>query len=299
MTVRADKEGRLPDGTRTLNGRLAVDGRMLNAMSVDLEDWFCVYNLSGAIPRKRWDDCESRVGANTRRLLELFAKHDVRATFFVLGWIAERHPGLIAEISERGHEIATHGYSHTMLTELSPLEFEEDLKKALAVTQKSTRDPIVGFRAPSFSLTSRTMWALDVLSRHGIRYDSSVYPVAHHPDYGIPDAELSIHQITDSVTEFPLGCAELFGARVPCSGGGYFRMMPYPATRWLLERCNRQGRPFVFYIHPWEIDPGQPRVPAPALKRFRHYINLDKTHDRLDRLLGSFRFTSIRDILHL
>jgi len=175
--------------------------------------------------------------------------------------------------------------------------FEEDLKKALRVTRPLVRQDIMGFRAPSFSITRDTLWAVDVLVRNGIRYDSSVFPIGFHPDYGMPDAPLSIHYLGDSLIEVPLSCAEFLGRRVPCSGGGYFRLLPYAATRFLLRRCNGQGRPVIFYLHPWELDPGQPRVRLAWLKRFRHYHNLDKGLGRLERLLTDFEFGPIKELL--
>ncbi len=268
---------------------------MKNAMSIDLEDWFCVHNMSQAIRREDWDKCEMRVIANTRRILELLARHKTEATFFTLGWIAEQVPELVREIETAGHEIATHGYSHTLLTEMTPESFEADLKKALLVTRRCVNQEIVGFRAPSFTVTSKTLWAIDVLTRNGILYDSSIFPVGFHPDYGMPDVSLSVYRHNaSSLVEFPMSCAEVMGSRIPCSGGGYFRILPYAITKRLLERCNAQGRPVMFYFHPWEIDPGQPRVKLPVFKRFRHYYNLDKTMGRLDRLLKDFEFTSVR-----
>jgi polysaccharide deacetylase family protein (PEP-CTERM system associated) len=269
--------------------------KIKNAMSIDLEDWFCVHNMSQAIRREDWDKCEMRVIENTRRILALLAAHKTEATFFTLGWIAEQVPELVREIEGAGHEIATHGYSHTLLTEMTAESFEADLKKALLVTQRCVNQEIVGFRAPSFTVTSKTLWAVDVLTRNGIRYDSSVFPVGYHPDYGMPDVSLSVYRHdASSLVEFPMSCAEVMGGRIPCSGGGYFRILPYAITKRLLERCNAQGRPVMFYIHPWEIDPGQPRVKLPVFKRFRHYYNLDKTMGRLDRLLNDFEFTSVR-----
>lgn len=267
-----------------------------NAFTVDLEDWFCAYNLRIGI--EKWDGCELRVVDNTHRILEVLAKHTTRATFFVLGWIAERVPNLVREIEGCGHEIATHGYSHTLLTQMTPEAFEADLGRALAVMRGCCHQKVLGFRAPSFSVTSKTLWAIDIMAKQGLKYDSSIFPVSYHPDYGIPGASLSIHQI-GSITEVPMSCARLFGRNVPCSGGGYFRIYPYPVTRFLLGQCNAQGRPVVFYLHPWEVDPGQPRVRLSWSKRVRHYANLDKTLSRLDRLLGDLKFTSIREVLGL
>lgn len=272
---------------------------MLNAISIDLEDWFCVNNLRDAIHREDWGTQVSRVARNTRLLLHLLGMHRTEATFFVLGWVAERLPELIEEIDHQGHEIATHGYSHRLVTEMTPEEFDADLQRALEVTHQATKQEIVGFRAPSFTITSKTLWAADILVKHGIKYDSSVFPIGFHPDYGIPGASLSVFQLREGLMEFPLSCADYGRVRLPCSGGGYFRLLPYPLTRLLLRRCNTQGRPVMFYLHPWEIDPSQPRVDLPPLKKFRHYVNLDKTYSRLDQLLRDFQFTSARKVLGL
>ncbi len=267
-------------------------------MSIDVEDWFCVYNLSRLIPYADWDKYESRVERNTARLLDLFARHQVEATFFVLGWVADRFPDLVKEIERRGHEVATHGYSHRLLTFMQPEEFRVDLRRSLEVLAKTASQEVRGFRAPSFSVTQKTLWAIDILRESGIRYDSSVFPVEFHPEYGIADAELRPHQLAEGLTELPMGVAEVLGRRVPCCGGGYFRLYPYGMTRWLMRRCNQQGRPVMFYLHPWEADPEQPRVEGlPWSKRFRHYTNLEKTEERLERLLGDFSFTSARKFL--
>jgi polysaccharide deacetylase family protein (PEP-CTERM system associated) len=271
---------------------------MKNVMSVDVEDWFCVYNLSRLIPYAEWDRCESRVERSTTRLLDLFGKHEVEATFFVLGWVADRFPDLVREIERRGHEVASHGYSHRLLTFMQPPEFREDLQRSLEVLARSAAQPVRGFRAPSFSVTRKTLWAADILKESGIRYDSSVFPVGFHPDYGIADAELQPYELAEGLTELPMSVAEVFGRKVPCCGGGYFRLYPYSVTRWLMRRCNAQGRPVMFYLHPWELDPGQPRVAGLSWsKRFRHYNNLDKTEERLERLLDDFSFTSARKLV--
>ena len=267
---------------------------MLNAISIDLEDWFCAYNLR--IATKDWGKQELRVVDNTHRILNLLDQHNVQATFFVLGWFAEHTPDLIREVERRGHEIATHGYSHTVLTAMTPAEFEIDLQRALDITRSCVTQDIIGFRAPSFTITNKTLWAFDILARNGIRYDSSIFPISGHPDYGIGDAPLAIHP-RGALTEVPMSIAEIAGRRVPCSGGGYFRLFPYAVTKFLFERCNRQGRPVIFYLHPWEIDPGQPRRKLSMSKSLRHYINLDRTLARLDRLLTDFQFTSIRKVL--
>lgn len=269
---------------------------MKNALTIDLEDWFCANNLRITI--EEWDRRDLRVVENTDRILDLLDRHSVQATFFVLGWIADRVPALVQEIEQRGHEIATHGYSHTLLTEVTPAEFEADLCRALEVTRRLVTQPLLGFRAPSFTITRKTLWALDILARHGIKYDSSIFPVRFHPDYGMPDAALSIHRI-GPIIEVPMSVARILGRNIPCSGGGYFRVFPYAITRFLLQQCNREGRPAVFYLHPWEVDPGQPRVKLSFSKSFRHYMNLDKTLERLDHLLDDFEFAPVREVLGL
>ena len=271
---------------------------MKNVMSVDVEDWFCVHNLSGLIPYSEWDRCESRVERATLRLLDLFGRAGVEATFFVLGWVAERFPDLVREIERRGHEVASHGYSHRLLTFMRPDEFRADLLRSLEVLAGVASRPVRGFRAPSFSITPKTLWAADILRESGLGYDSSVFPVGLHPDYGIADASLTPYELTDGLTELPMGVAEVLGRRIPCCGGGYFRLFPYRLTRWLMRRCNAQGRAVVFYLHPWEIDPGQPRVAGlPWSKRFRHYNNLELAEERLERLVSDFSFTSARTML--
>ena len=273
---------------------------MLNAISIDLEDWFCVHNLSGAIRREDWDTCELRVRDSTRRLIELFDRHNTRATFFVLGWVAERIPEVIRELEDRGHEIAAHGYNHLLLTEISPEEFDQDLARALeAIRGCGIKSRPLGFRAPSFTMVKATKeWALPILEKHGFKYDSSVFPIGFHPDYGMVEAPLSPYKITADLHEFPMSCLEMFGKRFPFSGGGYFRLFPYAYTKYCMQKVNDQGRPAVFYLHPWELDPGQPKVKNLSLsQRFRHYRNIDQTEKRLAKLLADFKFTTIREVL--
>ncbi len=272
---------------------------VVNALSIDVEDWFCVNNMSGTIRREDWEVCESRVVRNTDRILNILKQHYTKATFFILGWVAERFPDIVRKIDEEGHEIATHGYSHSLLPSLSPEEFEDDLAMSIEVLSRHTTQDIIGFRAPSFTITKKTLWALETLKKYGIKYDSSVFPVGFHPDYGVRESPLSPYQIADNLLEFPLGCFELIGRRFPCSGGGYFRAFPYLYTKFGINQCNKTGRPVVFYLHPWEIDDQQPRLKIPLSKRFRHYNNLHRTEDRLKQLLQDFRFTTIRKKLNL
>jgi polysaccharide deacetylase family protein (PEP-CTERM system associated) len=273
---------------------------MRNVMSVDVEDWFCVYNLSAHIRYEDWDRCESRVERNTIRLLDIFRKHRVEATFFVLGWVADRFPDLVREIEHQGHEIASHGYSHRLLTMMRPSEFRADLERSLEVLARVTTQKVRGFRAPSFSITRKTLWAVEILRELGMEYDSSVFPIGFHPEYGIPGSELGPHQLAEGVIELPMSVARVLGWKIPCCGGGYFRLYPYALTRHLIRRCQAEGRPVIFYLHPWEADPGQPRVRGmPWSKAFRHYNNLEKTEARLERLLEEFSFTSVRTLLRM
>jgi polysaccharide deacetylase family protein (PEP-CTERM system associated) len=272
---------------------------MKNAFTIDLEDWFCVYNMSTIIPRSEWEEYDIRVTESAHNILNVLDEFRVKATFFVLGWIAEREPALIADIHSRGHEIASHGYGHALLTDLTPKTFEDDLIKSLMVIQECTDQKVIGYRAPSFTITSKTQWAFDILAQHGIKYDSSIFPVGFHPDYGMADAPLGIHKSKNDIVEFPLSCVEIYRRRIPCCGGGYFRLFPYTLTKYLIKRCNAEGRPTIFYLHPWEVDREQPRVRLPWKKRFRHYHNLAKTLSRLRRLLTDFHFTTARGVLGL
>jgi polysaccharide deacetylase family protein (PEP-CTERM system associated) len=266
---------------------------MRNLLSIDLEDWFCVSNFDDLLGREVWDACELRVVASTRRLLELFDRRGVRATFFVLGWVAERAPELIREVAVAGHEIACHGYHHHRLGYLDPAGLDADLAKVMPLLRELSGASIEGYRAPSFSLTKQTLWAVPVLERHGLRWDSSVFPFGGHPEYGIADAPLEPYRIGDQLIELPMSVVELGGRRLPCTGGGYFRLYPYELSAALIRRCHRAGRPAIFYAHPWEFDPEQPRMPLSAVKRFRHYNNLGKTLDRLERLLVDFEWGPI------
>ncbi len=272
---------------------------MQNAISIDVEDWFCANNISETINIKKWEKCESRIKQNTFRILSILDKKGVKATFFVLGWIAERYPEIVVKISSEGHEIATHGYSHSLLTKLTPQEFEKDLCQSIETIRRCTDQEIIGFRAPSFSITRATFWAFDVLRKYKIKYDSSIFPVKYHPDYGVPDVPEGPYKVKDGLWEFPLSCFKVFGKNVPCSGGGYFRVFPYFFTRYGIRKCNSSKRPVVFYLHPWEVDPQQPKIDISPLKSFRHYYNLDKTEKRLEHLLDDFEFTTIKEVLKL
>lgn len=272
-----------------------------NAMTVDVEDYFHVSALAGVIKRADWEQRESRVVNNTRRLLALFERHGVRATFFVLGWVAEREPGLVREIARAGHEVACHGYSHELVYRQTPTVFRDETVRAKRLLEDLIGAPIAGYRAASYSIVKSSWWALDILSELGFEYDSSVFPI-RHDRYGVPDAPREPYAVTTpqgrKLVEFPLSTALFGGYRFPVSGGGYFRLFPYVLTRFGLRRINdNEHRPFIFYLHPWEIDPDQPRVKASLLSRFRHYNNLSRCEARLDLLVKEFRFGSVRDVL--
>ena len=253
--------------------------------------------MKNKIPREKWKDQEKRINKSTQIILELLDDYKIKATFFVLGWIADSTPDLVAEIYNRGHEIGTHGYSHQLLTEIDPETFEKDLVKSIRTIEGCIKQNIIGYRAPSFTITKNTQWAFEILARNGIKYDSSIFPINFHPDYGVPHAPLGIHKQVNGVFEFPMTCVEIVGKRIPCCGGGYFRIFPYAMTKYLIKRCNKEKRPAVFYLHPWEVDPDQPRVKLPWKKQFRHYHNLDKTLMRLSRLMKDFNFSTAREVL--
>jgi polysaccharide deacetylase family protein (PEP-CTERM system associated) len=274
---------------------------IVNAMTVDVEDYFHVAALAGSIDRSTWDQREYRAEVSTRLLLDLFEESNIRATFFVLGWVARRSPELIREIARRGHEVASHGMSHKLVYNQTIEEFSSETYESKALLEDLIGAPVLGYRASTYSITSRSLWALDILKEAGFAYDSSIFPIRHDM-YGIPDAPQVPSRITtpkgESIVEFPMSTAPMFGTRIPVSGGGYFRLLPYWLTRAGLHKLNHElQRPFIFYLHPWEVDPGQPRVRTNWKSRFRHYTNLGGTEARLRRLIGEFRFGRVRDVL--
>jgi polysaccharide deacetylase family protein (PEP-CTERM system associated) len=269
-------------------------------MTIDVEDYFHVSGFAGTVSRSDWDTYESRVCRNTERLLGLLEASNVHATFFVLGWVAERFPRLVRRIHADGHELASHSYDHGLVYDKTPDAFREDLRRARTAIEQASGVRVNGFRAPSYSVTTRSLWALDVLAGEGYTYDSSIYPI-RHDRYGIPDWNRHIHQLTRSrrtLWELPGSTVRRAGVNLPIGGGGYFRHLPYRWTRWGINRLNvDEGQPAIFYIHPWEIDPDQPRLNAGAASQFRHYRNLHRTEARLRRLLAEFRFGTIADVL--
>ena len=268
------------------------------AMSIDVEDWFQVENLKPVIPRETWDTRESRVVRNTSRILDLLQEHRARATFFVLGWVAERQPDLIRRIAEGGHEVASHGYGHDLIYNLSPAQFRSDVERGKKLVEDVTGQRVTGYRAPSFSITD---WAVAILQELGFEYDSSVFPTVAHDRYGRltgVDAGHPVLELRPGFHEVCISCLPLGRRGLPWGGGGYFRMLPYKAWRAGVRRILAGGAPYMFYLHPWEIDPGQPRVQGLSpVSRFRHYLNLARCEDRFAALLRDFHWTTVRSLL--
>jgi polysaccharide deacetylase family protein (PEP-CTERM system associated) len=265
---------------------------LTNAMTVDVEDYFHVNAFADVIERRQWDSFDMRVDRNTRCVLDLFAAANIKATFFVLGWVAQRKPELIRYIAAQGHEIACHGLNHELVFRQTPAVFRDETVTAKKVIEDAVGQRVRGYRASTYSITKQSMWALDILEELGFEYDSSVFPMRHDV-YGVPGASrFSYRTPSGKMLEVPLSTVEVFGARVPCSGGGYFRLLPYAAFRWALRRLNNvDQQPGVFYFHPWEVDPEQPRVAGASWKsNFRHYTNLAATAGRLSRLLRDFQW---------
>lgn len=270
----------------------AATSAQANYLSIDVEDYYQVSAFESLVGLARWEDYTPRVEANTGKVLELLQTHGVSATFFVLGWTARKFPGLVRQIQALGHEIACHSLHHQLIYTMTPAEFREDTRTAKDILEQITGTPIRGYRAPSYSITRDSLWAFDILEELGFTYDSSIFPI-RHDRYGIPDAPRFPYRLAGrSLMEFPLSTARLCGLNVPVAGGGYFRLFPYAFTRMALQGINqREGQSFIFYLHPWELDPEQPRVQgASPLSRFRHYLNLSRTEQRFARLLKDFNF---------
>lgn len=270
---------------------MASSSPITNALTIDVEDYFQVSAFAPHIDRANWDTTECRVERNVNRLLDMLARHDTKATFFTLGWLAERYPALVRRIVADGHELASHGYGHERVTDLTEAAFFDDIQSAKAILEDIGGVPVVGYRAPSFSIGAGNLWALDTLERAGYRYSSSIYPV-QHDHYGMPDAPRFAHQIRTGLMEIPPTTLRLLNRNLPSSGGGYFRLFPYALSRWMLQQVNqRDAQPAIFYCHPWEIDVDQPRVKGISAKtRFRHYVNIGRTEQRLERLIQDFRW---------
>jgi polysaccharide deacetylase family protein (PEP-CTERM system associated) len=268
-----------------------------NALTIDFEDWY----QGLEIPHAEWGRFDDRIVSVGRRLLEILDRANVKATFFVLGFVAEKHPEIVREIAAAGHELATHGYSHTLIYRQTPDVFREELKRALAAVEQVTGEKVLGHRAPFFSITKQSLWALDILGELGVRYDTSIFPVMNYR-YGIEDAPRWTYDIDANghpVREFPISTWRILGKNIPIAGGAYFRIFPYAITRAGFRSINRGGKPAVFYLHPWEIDPDHPRIDLPRRIAATHYFNLKATEGRLVRLLHDFRFAPMKEIVNV
>lgn len=275
-----------------------TDAPFKNVISVDVEDYFHAESFSDICPRAQWDSYETRVVDNTRRLLALFSELQVEATFFTLGWVAEKFPALVREIAEAGHELACHSYWHRMIYKLDPKEFREDTYRAKQTIEQIAGTPIYGYRAPTYSIVNDSLWATDILAELGFTYDSSIFPI-HHERYGIPKAPrlpFQLNTASGPLVEYPIATFRVWGdTNFPFAGGGYLRLLPWWYNRLGLSRAENEGLPVIAYIHPWEIDPEQPRLNGRLNSRLRHYTNLGKTYNRLARMLRRGNFTSFRN----
>ncbi len=275
---------------------------LTHAMTVDVEDYFHVAAFKDNIKVADWDSMPCRVEQNTARLLQLFDDKNIKSTFFVLGWVAERYPQIVRDIVAQGHEVASHGYSHQLIYSQSQDVFREETAKSKSILEDQSQCPVLGYRAASYSITRKSLWALDILAELGFTWDSSIFPT-HHDNYGIPGSPAQPYKIITSsgaeLTEFPLTTAKVLGQSIPAAGGGYFRQYPYALSRWLFNRASdNQSKPQIFYLHPWEIDPEQPRVESASLfSCFRHYTNLHRCLPRLERMIDDFTFGTVSESL--
>jgi polysaccharide deacetylase family protein (PEP-CTERM system associated) len=267
------------------------DTTITNALTIDVEDYFQVSAFAPHIARSEWNTRECRVEHNVNCILEMLAHRGTKATFFTLGWIAERYPQLVRQIVQEGHELASHGYGHERASDQTEAAFFADIQLAKIVLEDLAGSEVNGYRAPSFSIGSGNLWAFDCLARAGYRYSSSVYPI-RHDHYGMPDSPRFAYEVRPGLIEIPITTLRVLNRNLPSSGGGYFRLLPYALSRWMLSRVNRQDRESgIFYFHPWEIDTGQPRIAGISSKtRFRHYVNIGRMEERLNQLLGDFRW---------
>ena len=273
---------------------------IVNALTIDVEDYFQVSAFAGHVARSDWDGHPCRVERNVDCILELLSEAGAQATFFTLGWIAERYPDVVRRIRDAGHEIASHGYAHERASEQEPEAFLADIRLAKSILEDITGDEVRGYRAPSFSVSAVNTWAFDCIAEAGYRYSSSIYPI-RHDHYGVPDAPRFAHEVREGLMEVPIATVRMMRRNWPAGGGGYFRLLPYAVSRWSIRRINGvDGRPAIFYFHPWELDPEQPRVNGASAKaRFRHYVNLHRVEARLRQLLGDFKWDRVdRVFLH-
>ncbi|MEJ2619750.1 MAG: DUF3473 domain-containing protein [Candidatus Thiodiazotropha sp.] len=280
---------------------MTLQTRQINAITVDVEDYYQVSAFNKQVTKADWEGYESRVYDNTQRILKIFDDNSIKGTFFVLGWVAERNKKLIKEIDDLGHEVACHGYSHDLVYNQTPEKFLDETRQSKAIIEDIIGSAIKGYRAASYSITGKSLWALDILTECGFTYDSSIFPIVHDR-YGIPGAKTRPHRLTtekgNQIVEFPLSTVGIMKRRLPVSGGGYFRLFPYWLSKAGLKRVNQNDRmPFIFYMHPWEIDEGQPKIKSSRLSEFRHYNNIHKFETRLLKLVSDFEFSTVSEVL--
>lgn len=276
-----------------------TQGRLRHAMSFDVEEHFQVAAFWSVARRREWDQLTSRVEHNTRKIADLLSEHSTKATFFVLGWVAERHPHLVKTLAQQGHEVASHGYGHELVSTQSPMQFREDVRRSKHILEDLIGRPVVGYRAPSFSITAQTEWAISVLIEEGYRYDSSIYDRfrSTQGSRAIRTGTYQLETQAGTIWEVPPSTMNTCGLQLPVAGGGYFRLFPYAASRMFLKNLEKQGAQLVMYLHPWELDPEQPRMDGPVLSKIRHYLNLSKTEQRLRWLLRDFSFAPINEVI--
>lgn len=276
---------------------MKIEKLTLNALSFDVEEFFQAHNLSRAAPPASWEKFPSRIDSQMELILSILREADIRATFFFLGWVAERHREIVRKVMDEGHEVASHGYGHQFVYLQAREHFREDLRKSLNILQDITGKKVLGYRAPSFSITRNCSWALDIIREEGFQYDSSLFPV-YLGDRGGMTKHFSPHKIREGLWELPVASITFLGLRLPLSGGFYFRLFPYSLTHWGVEKINLQGNPAVLYFHPWEFDPAQPHLKGiPLLSRFRHYVNLKSNENKLKSLISAFRWASLEEIV--
>ncbi len=273
---------------------------MLNALTIDVEDYYHVSAFESVVRYENWERYESRMERNTHRILDILDEYNAKATFFVLGWIAERQPKLIRVIHERKHEVASHGYAHRRIYTQTPDQFRAETRKSKRILEDVIGEPIIGYRAASYSITGKSLWALNILVEEGFRYDSSIFPI-RHDFYGLPGHKRFFHILTSNeggeIAEVPLSTVRIAGINIPVAGGGYLRLFPYAFTRWAIHHLNEtEAQPAIVYLHPWEIDPDQPRIQVGWVSRFRHYTNLGRMEIKFRRLLSGFAFDTLRKI---
>ena len=275
---------------------------MRNVLTVDVEDYYHVSAFESVVSYERWDQYESRVEKNTYHILDVLDQYQTKATFFVLGWVAERHRQLVREIVQRGHEVASHGYSHRRIYTQTPERFRQETRQSKCILEDIIDHPVIGYRAASYSITERSLWALEILVEEGFLYDSSIFPIRHDL-YGIPDSKRFSHVLhtkSGEIREYPLSTVRIFKTNIPVCGGGYLRLYPYSLTRRAVKTLTqKENRPAIIYTHPWEFDPDQPRLRGKWLSRFRHYTNISKSDHILKSLLVDFEFGTMSDLYNL